>query len=183
VVALLTDIPATDAQPPRRRSGVAPAPILAWRPRAAGPVFLAGGSHPAGSSRGRVAPTARPAPPGLAAAERSQRGPADRPGSAVFRRRRLAAAGLLAVLVAGSWIGLQAALGRIGGGPLATTGAPGGLQPAAARTWVVQPGDTLWSIAEAVDPKGDVRPLVDRMAAELGSTSLYPGERVAVPAG
>ena len=30
------------------------------------------------------------------------------------------------------------------------------------------PGDTLWSIAEAVDPAGDVRPLVDRLATEAG---------------
>jgi hypothetical protein len=82
----------------------------------------------------------------------------------------------------GSWTGLQAALGRIGGGPLAATGAPGGLQRAASRMWTVQPGDTLWSIAEVVDPRSDERPLVDRLVAELGSTALYPGETIAVPA-
>jgi hypothetical protein len=77
--------------------------------------------------------------------------------------------------------GLQAALGRTGGSPLATTGAPGGLQSAASRIWVVRPGDTLWTIAEAVDPGGDVRPLVDRLAAVVGTTALYPGESVAIP--
>jgi hypothetical protein len=90
---------------------------------------------------------------------------------------------LLVIFIAGSWMGLQAALGRIGGGPLVTTGAPGGLLPATSRVWIVRPGDSLWSIAQAVDPRGDVRPLVDRLAGELKTTSLYPGETVAIPTG
>jgi hypothetical protein len=93
------------------------------------------------------------------------------------------ALGALVLLIIGVWFGLQAALGRIGGSPLATAGAPGGLQPAASRIWIVRPGDTLWSIATAVDPTGDVRPLVDRLAAEAGTTALYPGESIAVPGG
>jgi hypothetical protein len=39
----------------------------------------------------------------------------------------------------------------------------------------------LWLIAKAVDPKGDVRPLVDRLAGEVHGTLLYPGESVALP--
>jgi hypothetical protein len=101
----------------------------------------------------------------------------------VLRRRRLVAVGLFIAVLLTAWLGLQAALGRIGGGPLATTGAPGGLRAAATRMWIVRPGDTLWSIAEAVDPRGDVRPLVDRLAAALGATALYPGEVVAIPSG
>jgi hypothetical protein len=132
--------------------------------------------------------TVRWAPLGLTGSRSSGSSPAvhrlaSQPSRAVVRRRRLAAVGLLAVVVVGCWFGLQAALGRIGGGPLAITGAPGGLQPAASRVWIVRPGDTLWSIAEAVDPRHDVRPLVDRMAAETGTTVLYPGEAIAVPGG
>jgi len=104
-----------------------------------------------------------------------------RPSRAVLRRRRIVALGLLAALALCGWIGLQAALGGIGGGPLATTGAPGGPQLAAARVWVVRPGDTLWSIAEAVDPGADVRPLVDRLDAQIGGTALYPGETIGIP--
>jgi hypothetical protein len=107
-------------------------------------------------------------------------GPA-RPGPAVLRRRRTVAVALSVLALAGVWFGLQAALGRIGGGPLATTGAPGGPRPAAGRIWIVRSGDTLWSIAEAADPGRDVRPLVDRLAATIGSTELYPGEAVAFP--
>jgi hypothetical protein len=111
------------------------------------------------------------------------RGGVRRPSSAVLRRRRLLAAALLTVLVAAAWFGLQAALGRIGGSPLATAGAPGGPEPAAGRLWIVRPGDTLWSIAVALDPRGDVRPLVDRLDAEVGGTLLYPGESIAIPTG
>ena len=105
------------------------------------------------------------------------------PSPAVLRRRRVVALAALVLLLMGVWFGLQAALGRIGGSPLATADAPGGLQPAASRTWIVRPGDTLWSIALAVDPNGDVRPLVDQLAAEVGTTALYPGEAIALPTG
>ncbi|HEY3810847.1 MAG TPA: hypothetical protein VGL49_05380, partial [Acidimicrobiales bacterium] len=67
---------------------------------------------------------------------RSPVGTGSRPSPAVLRRRRVVAIGLVVVVVLLTWIGLQAALGRIGGGPLATTGAPGGLQDAGARVWI-----------------------------------------------
>jgi hypothetical protein len=88
---------------------------------------------------------------------------------------------MLALVIVCFGIAIRTALGRIGGGPLATTGAPGGDQTAAARVWTVRPGDTLWSIAEAVDPHGDVRPLVDRLEREAGSTAIYPGQSIALP--
>jgi len=105
-----------------------------------------------------------------------------RPSAAVVRRRRLAMlAGLLLALV-GGWFALQAALGLFGGGPLATTGQPGGLRPAAARVWVVQPGDTIWTIARAVSGgRGDERPLVDRLSAEVGDRALQVGQRIPLP--
>jgi hypothetical protein len=90
-------------------------------------------------------------------------------------------AGVVAAILIFGWIGLQAASGRIGRGPLAATGAPGGLRPAGTAVWVVRPGDTLWSIALAIRPGSDVRPLVDRLAAELGSTVLHPGESIPLP--
>jgi LysM domain len=48
-------------------------------------------------------------------------------------------------------------------------------------TYVVQPGDSLWSIAERVDPSGDPRPLMARLALQTGSDTVVPGERVVLP--
>lgn len=56
------------------------------------------------------------------------------------------------------------------------------LRPASAVMYVVRPGDTLWSIARSIDPTGDERPLVDRLASELHGTVIYPGEAVELPA-
>jgi hypothetical protein len=50
--------------------------------------------------------------------------------------------------------------------------------PIAARIHVVQPGDTLWSLARLLQPDGDVRPLVARLQAEHGPGPLVPGERL-----
>jgi hypothetical protein len=49
--------------------------------------------------------------------------------------------------------------------------------PAESR-YVVQPGDSLWSIAEHFQPEGDVRPVVDELSAARGGAPLVPGEVV-----
>lgn len=46
---------------------------------------------------------------------------------------------------------------------------------------IVEPGDTMWSIARRIQPAGDVRPLVDRLVAAHGTVVLQPGDVVAVP--
>jgi hypothetical protein len=98
-----------------------------------------------------------------------------------YRRRRTVAVGLVAAILLGLFIALQALLGRSVGGPLASVGSPGSAQPAVARIWVVRPGDTLWTIALASGARGDIRPLVDKMSAEVGGKPLQPGERILVP--
>ena len=111
----------------------------------------------------------------------------------VAANRRLAGAllvltlALVAVLVA-VLFALQAALGGGSGGPLTvgatSTGAvqyAGAVQSASSRAWVVRPGDTLWSIAVAILPHGDVRPLVDRLSAEVGGRPLLVGQHVTLP--
>jgi hypothetical protein len=96
-----------------------------------------------------------------------------RPSAAVrLRRTLLAASGLLV-------IGLALPLGGAGGHSHASG-------PALAETthpieYTVQPGDTLWSIAVAVDPSADPRPLVATFASQTGSYTVEPGERIAVP--
>jgi hypothetical protein len=98
-----------------------------------------------------------------------------------YRRRRTVAVGLVVAILLGLFIALQALVGRSVGGPLASIGSPGSAQPAVARIWVVHPGDTLWTIALASGARGDIRPLVDKMSAEVGGKPLQPGERILVP--
>ena len=51
---------------------------------------------------------------------------------------------------------------------------------AAPAVYVVQPGDTLWSIARQLRPSGDIRPLVDALADRAGSGPLVAGQALPV---
>ncbi|HXW39302.1 MAG TPA: LysM peptidoglycan-binding domain-containing protein [Acidimicrobiales bacterium] len=90
-------------------------------------------------------------------------------------RRRRTILVLMALLLGA----LALPLGGAGGLSHAPGSAPAGTGHAA--VYVVQPGDTLWTIAERVDPSGDPRPLVARMAARLGTDEVVPGEQITVP--
>jgi LysM repeat protein len=47
--------------------------------------------------------------------------------------------------------------------------------------YVVGAGDTLWSIAQRLDPTGDPRPVVAALAAQVGGDVVIPGERLLLP--
>lgn len=99
--------------------------------------------------------------------------------ASTYRRRRLVAA----VVVAGLLIAAWAALGALGGALTASgRSAPNRGSQASVAAVEVGPGDTLWTIARRLQPSGDVRPLVDRLAASRGGTVLQVGERIEVPA-
>jgi nucleoid-associated protein YgaU len=100
----------------------------------------------------------------------------------VYRRRRLLVLGLLLLTATAAFVLAQLVEAGIGGGPLTATDAAATPVPVAAHVYVVQPGDSLWSIAAKLDPHGDERPLVDRLAAEAHGADLYPGEVLAIPA-
>ena len=89
------------------------------------------------------------------------------PDAATLRRRRLVA---LVVVVAMCWLLFEAAVtarsmlaAPVGSGEL---------------TVVVQPGDSMWSIARAQQPVGDIRPLVDLLVEANGGTELVPGQLI-----
>jgi len=51
--------------------------------------------------------------------------------------------------------------------------------------YVVQPGDTLWSIAVEMAPSEDPRPLVDAISSTnaIDPTTLAPGQTIVIPTG
>ncbi|MBI2710551.1 MAG: LysM peptidoglycan-binding domain-containing protein [Actinobacteria bacterium] len=132
--------------------------------------------------RYRPIPMDRPAPPAL---RLLPGGRAARSSAAVYRRRRAVAALLAAALATVVWLAAQSVLGAVRPAeslPSPRTASVVGVAPVApGRTVVVQPGDSLWSIARRARPGRDVRALVDRLAAEHGFGPLRPGERIVLP--
>jgi hypothetical protein len=92
-----------------------------------------------------------------------------RPGRAVLRRRRLCAAFI--------GLGLVLTVARAGAALEGSTLASPERLPHV-RTVVVQPGDTLWSVAHELAPKSDPRGVVDQLVRARGTTALTPGDTI-----
>jgi len=117
------------------------------------------------------------------------RAPARLAQQAIYRRRRVAAL-LAAVALTAVLLLASAAVARIAGGvPSSAAGAPSPTSAAASSaagvaapdTAVVQPGDTLWSIAARAVPEVDVRITVDRLIALNGSSPIAVGQELDLP--
>jgi hypothetical protein len=90
-----------------------------------------------------------------------------------IRRRRVAA--LLLVAVVG--LGLTALLRWTASSVVGGDESP---QPISAAVYVVQPGDTLWTIAERVAPGDDPRPIVAELRDRHGDSELQVGDKLDV---
>lgn len=106
-------------------------------------------------------------------------------GAAVYWRRRIVALliFLLALLaLAGSVLALATAASRLRSVPHAAS-EPRSLSTelVGRQVHIVQPGDTLWSIARAVHPTGDVRAVVQQLADSRHGAALQVGERIEIP--
>lgn len=97
----------------------------------------------------------------------------------VHRRRRVVAGLVVVVLALGLVVAGRAALAAVTPQPR-PTGA-GANAAAGTPSITVRAGDTVWSIARRLQSRGDLRPLVDRLVAQQGSTLLQPGQRVPIP--
>ncbi len=96
---------------------------------------------------------------------------------ACYRRRRLGVGTLvLTMLLAG-----RAIVGSLGGGPLSAPEPTASPVLVTQQVHVVQPGDTLWTIARTLQPEGDVRRLVHQLAAQRHGAALKVGERITLP--
>jgi len=97
----------------------------------------------------------------------------DRPIQSKYGIRRVLAGIMLVILGALMWT----VLGHVAGLNNETVGAD--ISPDAPQEiYIVQSGDTLWSIAMAIDGDGDPRNTVDRLAEMNGGSSLYIGQRL-----
>jgi nucleoid-associated protein YgaU len=100
------------------------------------------------------------------------------------RRRRLAVLLLAVALLVGGSAGIQAlrGLAEVDGSP-----APRAVDvrpvPVAGHSYVVQPGDTLWSIAAEIAPDADPRVVVDALRAANGGPELEVGQELTLDLG
>lgn len=104
-----------------------------------------------------------------------------RPRPSVYARRRLAALLVLAAVLAVLSFAVRLVPATLGGVPSRAPEAVPGLSAAdSSLVVVVQPGDTLWTIARRLAPGADPRALVDRLAAANGGAQLVVGQRIIV---
>lgn len=104
--------------------------------------------------------------------------PAPVAGGAVRGRRPLAAAvAVVGLLVLGSWLADAVAPGSVA--PVSASIPRQGLASTTA-SYIVQPGDTYWFIAEALARPGDIRDRVDALELANGGRLLRAGDRLAI---
>lgn len=94
------------------------------------------------------------------------------PAATYWRRRAVAAAIIVGVVLA-----VRVLLGAFGGDPQPAS-VPASPVLVGQTSVIVQPGDSLWTIARSLQPVGDVRPVVDELARRRHGAPLRVGERI-----
>ena len=162
---VLSRIASADRATPASRAA------LASRPAAVGQTAVVGRATPAG----RAAPAGLAAPAGYPVPARRVAGTVAPRRLRLTRRGRIVVAILAALAVCGLFVaGASAAQAS---GPAAAHGN--------ATQVIVQPGDTLWSIAQSADPNADARAVVQQIlqANRLTNPDITAGQRLWVPRG
>ena len=99
----------------------------------------------------------------------------NRPSTQVFLRRRLLVAIVFIAVFIALTIGAGSVLASRGGAPASISA----VRPAI--TYVVQSGDTVWSIAEQLRGGASQVDYVDALVSALGDASLQVGQVITLP--
>ncbi len=98
-----------------------------------------------------------------------------RPTAQVYVRRRLLVGLVLVAFVVAGWFGAGSVRATRGGAPAAAAA----VRPAV--TYVVQPGDSLWSIAEAHHGDISLTAYVDMLVGRNGGATIQVGQALLLP--
>jgi hypothetical protein len=102
------------------------------------------------------------------------------PTTQVYIRRRLLVLAVLVAVLVGVWLGAGSVRATRGGEPAApSTGRPA--HTVSAVTYMVQPGDTLWSIAAHHHGAAGQADYVDALIERNGGTIVQVGQVLALP--
>lgn len=100
------------------------------------------------------------------------------PTASTYRRRRVGAVVFVLVFV----LALVVSIGSLAEQGLADRGGgPASGSTVGQATYVVQPGDTLWSITERLYPAADLPQVVDALVTLNGGASIQAGQTLTMP--
>jgi nucleoid-associated protein YgaU len=142
-------------------------------------------AHPAPARRGPELPSRPPRPTARSSSTAAPR--VRRLDERTYWRRRITALLVVVLALAGLvFIGTRAVDQVVSWSARPTLSAPHQVESSGTGSgapddvYVVEPGDTLWSIAERLAPDEDPRPIVHRLAERAGGSVLRPGQRLSL---
>ena len=97
------------------------------------------------------------------------------PAASTFLRRRVGVVAFAVAFAASVGVAVDDGLADRGGDP-ASSSAVG-----RSSVYVVQPGDTLWAIAQRIHPGGDTSGYVDALVSLNGGSVIQPGQQLRLP--
>jgi nucleoid-associated protein YgaU len=102
------------------------------------------------------------------------------PTTQVYIRRRLLVLAVLVAVVVGVWLGAGSVRATRGGEPAAPSTGRSAVT-AQVVTYMVHPGDTLWSIAAKYHGSADQADYVDALVQRNGGTVVQVGQVLTLP--